>query len=301
MPEDQKDTTNIPFILKRSFLGFNWGIIIFLPLLVFGFIALNFPEVFSNANSNTLAELLIFVGIYALIATIYSLIVTQLQFIERIIRLYTNNQQSSDTISVAKKIFRNSLSFKLKLFFKYYLIALIIALASFGYSFYVIYNFAFGTVNLEINIAEYHIIAVIVIFFLDWIYFHYYISSKLRYVWFSYLNNYGNENSTGEAFNEMNNLNNISGNKTFKKTLFTEDKNDALVDATRFGVGVINSQIKVPNVLSGEAKKIASGYVIGVAGDMASYNTLQINFELYKKAYSQFFGKDFVVNEKLLN
>jgi uncharacterized membrane protein len=305
MDNNQKDNTtknssNLPFIFRQSFLGSTLGAIIFLPLLV-GYIYVKFFNHLDLSDLKTQFNVMIFIGIYAVIAAIYSFVISQLQLMERVISLYTSKDNVDSSPVIAKKILWDSIKFKLKIFLKYYSLAIIISLAVFGYGFSVVYNFAFADGDQNMTTAALKLIIVPVVFLFDWVYYHYFISAKLRYLWFSYINNYGEIDSIQKTFEEMNDLNTVSKGEMFKKALLTQIKNDSSVDVIRLGIGNSSNSIKTSNPLGEVTKDIAGGYSIGVTSDVAANNTLGTYFDLYKKAYGEFYKKDFIVNSKIYN
>lgn len=308
MNNQQKGSSNVPFILKRSFLGSSIGVIIFAPLFAIYIIVKFFPNTGSNLFSMDINSagggpvvppILWIIFLYMLIAAVYFFIVNHLQFIERIIRLYLNTAfQDSQTLQIAKKIFKNSLRFELSLFFRYYCVPFVLALVALGFGLSAILSFAFNE-SQDVATAFYKLAVVPVAIMIIYLYMHYYLSTRLRYIWFAYLNNYGDSNFIAKAFTEMKSLNSISGGKAFRKILGTEIKNDMLADAVGFGTGTAISKLPVGGNLGNLGKEVLGGYVGGVVRDTASYSTLETKFNLYRESYSKFFNKDFTPNQKL--
>jgi|GEM_PF-1125687 len=304
------EVATIPFIMKRSFLGSSIGIVIFAPLFVIYAISKFFPSTASSLFSMDINSagldgglmippLLWLIFVYIVIAAIYFFIVNHIQFVERAIRLYTGSSlKDVETMGIAKKIFKDSFKFKVSLFIKYYLVPTILGLIALGFGLFAIFSFAYSN-NQDVSIAFYELAVVPIAVLVIWAYVHYYLFAKLRYVWFSYLNNYGEENSTAKAFFEMNSLNALPSDGSFKKAMTTEFKNEMLGDAAAFGTGTLASQIPGRGALGELGKEVVGGYSAGMSRDIASYATLEAKFNLYKEAYSKLFNKDFVPNMKI--
>ena len=292
--------SNTSFIFKRSFLGISWGVIIFAPLFVFYAYIKIYSNTINLSDPSTAIRILIFLAVYGLIAGIYSIVISHLQTLERLIRLYTNAEKSDlETMEIAKKVFRNSLKFSLLIFIKYYAIPLGAFLASLGYTALGMFRFIYDDTQ-KMSHAMYAIGVLVIIGILDWIYIHYYLTSKLRFAWFSYLNNYGNNDSLGKSFKEMRDLNNVSGKSSLFRSLKTQIKNDIGTDAAKLGISTLAQNIQPVSVLGRELKDISRGYAANVTGDMFSYRTLKAQYNLYREAYKLTYGKDFVENPNLL-
>lgn len=296
--------------MKRSFLGSSIGIIIFVPLFVVYILAKFFPATASNLFSMdvfsggldtglTIPPVLWLVFVYIIIAAIYFFVVDHLQFIERSVKLYTGSVLTdSETMEIAKRIFGDSVKFKVSLFLKYYLVPTLLGLITFGFGLFSIFSFVYNE-NQNVSIAFYKLTVVPIAVLVIWAYSHYFLFSKLRHIWFSYLNNYGEENSIIKTFSEVKSLNALDDG-SFKKTITSEVKNEMVGDAAAFSVGTLASQIPPKGALGEVGKEIAGGYSAGLSRDMASYSTLEIKFNLYKTAYNKFFGRNLVSNKRLL-
>jgi len=296
-PQDLTNSSGLVF--KQTFLGLYLGLIIFAPLFIVFILVKYFPGVINLDSFENQIKMILFAGIYGIVAAIYSLYITHKQFLQRILILYTKGSfQPARVESISNVIFKDAFKFRLRLVIKYYLIVIVAALLAFALTYYAIHQFVFGE-QYEISTVLYQlgIVAVLIIFI--WSYSRYYLTAKLRYVWFAYLNNYGVEGAHMKAVEEMSTLNSITKGNPMLRSMLAQIKNDTLADISGTVVGSAIQSIPSATKIGGDLKNIAGGFAKQYAYDLANYQTLMNNYNLYNSAYKEAFKSDYTINNRL--
>jgi len=213
--------------------------------------------------------------------------------------------EPSISLKIARKLFWKTLSIRMVLFIRYYLLPttlLILALAYFCYLVFQPNSLAVIIPDVLKARSENPNLAILLIYFtviaiLSWVYI-YYISIKLRYVWFIVLDNYGNPYfSTHELLTTMRQLNNISKSDSFKKSLLIHigaDTVKAVADNVIWaGLSAINKMGKSGKIFSG----VSGGYATEVTNQISSYSKKIGDYILYRSAHLVMTGSTQQVNE----
>ena len=288
-------------VFKQTFIGFYWGLVIFTPLFITYILVKYLPGFFDFTNPHDQIRIILLIVVYGVVVAVFSIVVTHLQFIQRLLILYTRGILSPKRVkSVSKLIFKDTFLFRLYLIAKYYLLVIILSLTACGFSYLTIHQFLFGE-QYNVSVVLYKLGVVAAAVLIIWFYNRYYLSAKLRYAWFSFLNNFDNFNVYEKTIQEMNVLNSIKNGNSMLRSMTTQMKNDTIADAAGTGMSLSIHSIKSSANLMGPIKDIAGGYVKQFAYDLANYHTLINNHDLYSDAYKKFFNKDYVINSKFLS
>lgn len=290
--------SEIAFIFKRSFLGFFW-IVVFIPLFVAYFW-------FKSASLETLAAHNIGVdnpyvmgGIifYGILGAIYAFITNHTKFIERIIRLMSDKDGNKilpeQSLYISKKIFNNTVKFKFFIFFKYYLVISIIYVVTFCYAVGALYQFAF-TDNIPVSQPSIAFIITGLVVLFGWIYVHFFLAAKTRFVWFIYMSHYGDAVSNEMLFDEVKKFNDFDS-KDDTAAMVGYLKRDMSADASSF---VTSSAVDAVSS-KGLGSDVVKGYARGMAVDVAEYSKIKLNFSQYEQAYTMLYGKKPELSVKL--
>lgn len=208
--------SEVAFIFKRSFLGFFW-IVIFLPLFIayFWFKSAS-PEALASYNIGVENPYIIGgIIIYGIIGAIYAFITRHTKYIERVICLMSDKNGekmiSERSLLLSRKIFKETAKFKLALFLKYYSIIALVYLVTFCYTIATLYRFALGDIVSVSQVGMVFAVAGAVVL-IGWIYTHFFLAAKTRFIWFTYMSHYGNPISNASLFDEVKKLHDVDSN-----------------------------------------------------------------------------------------
>lgn len=295
----EQKNSDIPFIFKRSFIGAFWGVV-FVPLFVAYFLFKSAPTETLIAHNFDLENPSVISGLvfYGVIAVIYSFIISHIKYTERIIRLMSDREgskmASTQSLLLSKKIFKDSVRFRVALFFKYYWHISLIYIFTFYFSVGTLYQFAFSD-KMSISQAGITLAIAGSIALIGGIYVHFILAAKTRFVWFVYMSHFGELILNKELFNEVRKLNNVDSGDD-KVAMAGYLKRDMSADISSV---VTDSAIAsvVPKSLGAD---ITRGYARGMIVDIAEYSKMELNFSQYRDAYSKLYGKNPELSQKLL-
>lgn len=288
----ENNNSEIAFIFKRSFLGFFW-VIVFLPLFIayFWFKSTS-PETLAILYGVSVENPYIIGGIifYAIIGAIYAFITGHTKYTERVIRLMSEKNGTKmmpkQSLFLSKKIFKDSVRFRLSLFFKYYWIISVIYIAALCFAIGTLYQFAFKeTVSISQTGIVFAITGLVVL--IGWVFTHFILAAKTRFIWFTYMSHFGEPISNKELFDEVKKLNAVDS-KDDRTAMLGYLKRDMTADA---GSVVTSSAVDVV-IPKGLGSDVAKGYARGMAVDAAEYSKIKLNFAQYKEAYNKLYGKE---------
>jgi hypothetical protein len=199
-------------------------------------------------------------------------------------------------------MFWKAVLFRLNIFLRYYLWPILVVLA-------VIAAQIMFTVNVyEPAIAQKFVlwsIGIIGAIFIGLIVYSYYITVKLRYTWFIFIDTYTNADlNMGAILKQMKELNTVMKSESFKKALVLEFGTDSVAAVTSLAVSVISEGIsKGASLLGGSG---ALGEMLGgltktygqeLAKQAASYGNIVAMYMLYRSARKVAYGQEQSVNE----
>jgi len=296
--------SDISFIFKRGFLGFFWGII-FIPLFIAYFwLKSSSPKELAIENIGVENPYIIgLVIFYGIVGAIYSFVISQIKKTETVIRLMsTDDIKPKDSLILSKKIFKESYKFSFVIFVKYYLIMWIFILCILAYDIGLLSNLASNIFdftyanNSQPTYIIYSLVITALIVFTSWIYTHFFLSAKIRFFWFTYINHYGENLTAKQLLTEVAKLNKADPNDD-KEAMLGYFKRDSALDA---GSAVTSAAVNfvAPKSLGSD---IVKGYARGVYTDANEYSKMQLNYTQYKKAYLKTFGKNPEISKKLLD
>ena len=288
------------FIFKRSFLGFFWAIV-FLPLFIAYFW-------FKSASPETLASYGIGVEnpyiigaiiFYGFIGGVYAFITGHTKYIERVIRLMSEKNEvkmmPKQSLLLSKKIFKDTVRFRLSLFLKYYWLISTVYILTLCFAIGTLYQFAFKeTVTISQTGIVFAVSGLVVL--IGWIFTHFILSAKTRFIWFTYMSHFGENISNDQLFDEIKKLNAVDS-KDDRIAMLGYLKRDMVADA---GSVVTSSAVDVV-IPKGLGSDIAKGYARGMAIDAAEYSKIKLNFTQYKEVYNKLYGKNPELSKNLLN
>lgn len=295
----QQKNSEVAFIFKRSFLGFFW-LIVFLPLFIayFWFKSLS-PETLASYGIGVENPYMIgSIIVYGIIGAIYAFITRHTKYMERVIRLMSDKNGEKmipkQSLLLSKKIFKETVKFKLVLFLKYYLIISLIYAGTLCYAVGTLYVFTFkGTFPVSHVYIAFAFVALVIL--IMWIYTHFFLAAKTRFVWFTYMSHYGADISNTALFDEVKELNSINL-KDEKSAMVGYLKRDIAADVGSFAISST-----VDTVASkGLGSDVSKGYARGMAIDAAEYSKIKLNFSQYKEVYNKVYGKNPELSPKLL-
>ncbi len=295
----EQKNLEIAFIFKRSFLGFFW-VIVFLPLFIAYFW-------FKSASPETLAAYGIGVEnpyvigciiIYGIIGAVYAFITGHTKYIERVIRLMSDKNgekmMPKQSLLLSRKIFKETVKFRLSLFFKYYSVIALVYVVTLFYAMGTLHRFVFSDTVPSSQAAIAFVIAGIVVLF-GWMFTHFFLAAKTRFIWFTYMTHYGDAVSNTVLFDEVKKLNNVDS-KDDRGAIVGYIKRDMSAD-----VGSFATSSTVDAVASkGLGSDVIKGYARGMAIDAAEYSKIKLNYSQYKEAYNKVYGKNPELSSKLL-
>lgn len=295
----EQKNSEVAFIFKRSFLGFFW-VIVFLPLLIayFWFRSAS-PEKLAAYNIGVENPFIIGgVIIYGIIGIIYSFITGHTKYIERVIRLMSDKNgekmMPKQSLLLSRKIFKQTAKFKLALFFKYYSIVALVYAVTLFYAIGTLIRFAFSDTVLASQAGIAFAVAGVVVL-IGWIYTHFFLAAKTRFIWFTYMSNYGNDLPNTSLFDEVKKLNGVDS-KDDRSAMVGYLKRDMAADAGSFATSsTVN--VVTPKELGSDVVK---GYARGMVVDAAEYSKIKLNYSQYKEVYSKVYGKKPELSSKLL-
>lgn len=243
----------------------------FLSAIILIYILYRFAEKNILNIGSTTELILILIASLWLIYSFFHLIATKLIFsLEKYIWIdsYYDNKKLSQKQSwrIAKKLLWSALSLKIYIFFKYHFWFFLIFFSSLFLSFYF-------PIALKIKYNPWIWVATFIIFLPIVMYMaFYYLKIKLRYIWFVFLDFYGQpEFSYKNLFQEMKQLNDINKGETFKKSLMT----NLGADLSYQGVTtVVGSTVSWLTKDLGKDFKFAGGILTAGANEIANYNRL---------------------------
>lgn len=282
--------SDIAFIFKQSFINLFWGII-FIPLFITAFWFKFTPPEKLDAYGMNLDNLYIRTGIafYIILVAIYAFINTHIKNTETVIRLMSekdgNKITSAQSSMISKKIFSNSIKFEFIQFLKYYFFAVLIYIVVFGNVLRVFFNFLDETATVKEAGIAFAIGGATIL--LGYIYTHYFLAAKTRFIWFTYMSHYGENFSSSALFDEVKKLNNIDKSDD-RVAIVGYFKRDMAVD----GSSLVTSSTIAGMVPKGLGSDVANGYVRGIAVDASEYSKMKLNYRQYKKAYNTVYGKN---------
>lgn len=284
-------------ITKRTFFAFWLGLLVFMPLFLL-WVIVKFELV---SLSKIIEDIRFFyvLAVFFFFAGVYSFFTSHLLSVEKILWIdsYFDRKKLSpdESLKIAKKMFIPTLKFRLLLFFRYYLLSTVIflillsglvAYLHFDFplkgGFYFIIGFAIGSAILGF-------------------YVFYYLKLRLRYAWFLFFDNYTNKNfSISQLFKEMENLNEVNKNETFKKLLAIHLGSDFVTDMTKSTAGFLVSKIIGRTTKTREAASdLLSGYVSGLLTEMGNYGKNIANYIFYRYARFYLYNESQKINENI--
>ena len=288
-----QQNSDVAFIFKRSFLGFFWGII-FLPLFVgYFFLKVVSPDALAAHNIGV-GNPYVMGGIifYMIITALYSFVVGHVKHMEQVIRLMSDIKEkkmlSAQSLLLSKKIFKDSVKFKIALFLKYYWFVS------------VVYLFVFVGALYQFVYAPFYqkVVALVfagVVALIGWMYVHFFLAAKTRFGYFIFLSHFGELLPTHELFNEMKKLS-VADSNDDGIAMMGYLKRDTAVD-----LGSVVTSSTVDSFGSrGLGSDIAKGYARGVAFDASEYSKLELDYNQYKTVYNKVYGKNPELNPGLM-
>jgi hypothetical protein len=282
-------------LFKRVFL-ITWP---FLLLIVALFI-LNEIYDFNSIPSGQSTGWVILLILYIFVAVVYSTIIRFIFEIEKQIWVDSYFDQKNLTLSqswnLAKRLFWPAIVFRFRISVQYYLIPMLVAIISVVVIVYFV-TLLLGAGDASVGIISYFI--AIILFLIGIFGYSYYIRTKLRYVWFIFLDKFGSDFSYNSAIEEMNNLNRISKSEIFKKSLILNIGTDSINSLARSIIGTISYGMSS----FGNTGKMLGG-LMRVYGEEASrqatdLGNISAHYILYRFARKEAYGTEQRVNENL--
>jgi len=282
--------SDVAFIFKRSFLGFFWGVI-FMPLFIAYFWIKSLSPEESAAYNIGVENPYLMGGIffYVIVIAVYAFITAHIKSTERVIRLMSdkdgNKMMPAQSLMVSKKIFKNSIKFEFIQFMKYYSLMVVIYVVAFGNVLRVFFNFLDETATLSETGTAFAIGGVVIL--VGYIYTHYFLAAKTRFLWFIYMSHFGEGFSSSAIFDEVKKLNSVDKGDD-KVAMFGYLKRDMAADISSFTTSSTIDAV-APKGLGSD---IAKGYARGMAIDAVEYSKMKLNYAQFKDAYSKVYGKN---------
>lgn len=292
--------SDVFFIFKRTFLGV-FAFVIFSPLIATYLWLDSLPsEVISSYDLSFKNKYVITAIIfYAVICIIYTFTTRHIKFTERIIRLMSEKDGTKmspkRSMLLSKKIFRTTVKFSLIVFIRYYWLISIVFISAFYVVFSTLFKFAFYETVILSQVYMAFIIWGLVIL-LGWIYMHFFLAAKTRFVWFTFMTHFGENISNQVIFKEVKILNDAN-KKDDKEAILGYLKKEMLADGLS-----ISATSAIESVSSDSfARDVARGYARGLSLDNADHSKIKLNFEQYKVAYNMINSKKPELNPNLLS
>jgi hypothetical protein len=299
-----KGNSEVAFIFKRSFLGTFWGVI-FIPLFVAYFLIKSAPaETLAAHNINAENPYVLgVVAIYLIIGAIYSFITYHVKYTERIIRLMSETGSTimmpAQSLLLSKKIFKESAKFRFEMLLRYYWPVTLAYIIAFCLAIGTLLLFA-ANLFAEKEIVSmtqtgYAFILAGFVALVGWIYMHFFLAAKTRFMWFIYASRFGQYISNSELFDEVKKMDSAD-KKDEKAAIVGYFKRDSLADAGSVAIGSAANAV-LPKGLGSD---VIRGYAGGMIHDVAEYSKMELNYGQYKETYKKIYGKDPQLSPKLL-
>lgn len=286
-------------LLKRTLL-LVWP---YLPLILLGSV-FGEDQLTQIFKSSTVIGALI---VYVICAVLYSVIMGFTFEIEK--RIWVDSffdkkdLDSKQSWNLAKTMFWKGVLFKIHIFFRYYLVPILILFSMIPIEIYLIYK----TDIITGNHLLYNMLAMAAVFIGVLVYL-YLLNVKLRYAWFIFIDTYSSEKRLDMSviISQMNKLNAIMKSESFKKALVLEIGTDSVRGIVNATVAAISIGIKGgASLLSGSG---ALGQIVGgvtktygqeLAKQATSYGNIVAMYLLYRSARKVAYGESQVINPSM--
>lgn len=261
----------------------------------------SFLNEFEISEESFLFRIMLYIGIFFLpFALVYIFALTHLFSFEKVLWIDSYHDKArlglKGSFRVAKKLFWASFVFRLYLFFRYYFFPL----AAFLFLAIVAIIIPGENENYRYNPFLWIAGAIFLGPIILYIYF-YYLKIKLRYVWFLYLDLYGNQGFFyRNIFSEMRLLNAVGKSEIFQKSLVVSLGADVVQSVVGFSLGAMFHGMMGG---SGRAGRVIAGTVSAYANEVtaqaSSLAKLAANYILYLYSREQLYGESSIRNEKV--
>ena len=243
-----------------------------------------------------------FVGVYVVLAMLYTAIVSFVFTIEKQIWLDSffdkKNLTSKQSWKIAGRLFWPALWFRIRLWFRYFTIPVLVVLVMI----FITIKSAFltTTTSSHYDVVLVSSVVALVVFCIALIIYGYYIRTKLRYGWFVFLDTWGVTDPFGTAIEEMNKLNEVSRSETFKKSLVAAIGTDTVRGVVNVAIGAMT---RVISGLGGAGGKMLGGlvnvYTRELNRQVTDLANISAQYVLYRFAHKQVYGTEQEVNENI--
>ncbi len=229
-------------------------------------------------------------------ALLYMLIMAHIFFVEKNLWIDSffdqKNLSLKESQRIARKLIWPTLLLKANIFFRYYFLQIIVL---FTISFLIV--LFFGS-------FERWWIAVVLLFFVFPIsayFWHIFIKTKLRYLWFVFFDNYGNSDFSYKfLYSEIRKLNEINRSDSFQKSLVACLGSDVANNLITFSTnGMIKSSFSKFGVVGDVAGDTSASYAAEVFAQFASLSKIVANYLLYQVAFRELYKKEKRINENI--
>lgn len=195
------------------------------------------------------------------------------------------------------RLFWPALSFRLKIWFRYYLIPLIVLIVFVGFAMMYVVSSLHGAGQAD-NIF-FAILIFSVLFVIALLAYSYYIKTKMRYSYFIFLDSFGQNNSFATVIEEMKKLNEVSKSETFKKSLLLNIGADSVNSVATIAIRSISKGV---SSLGGAGRLF--GGLARVYGEEASRQVTELGnisaqYILYRFARKEVYGTEQEINENI--
>lgn len=282
-------------LLKRTLL-ISWPYLLFFIIyfIVDPSEGLGINDVFTGEDS-TLWMVGAVVAIF--FAIIYSMVIGFIFDIEKRIWVdshFDNRQlEPKDSWRIAMKLFWPAFHMRLRIVLAYYLFPIFGMMAVTTLLMIAIFKLAFDGPLI------YVFLALPVLFVIGIFVYSYYIRTKLRYVWFIFLDRVGTSYSYRLLIDEMKKLNEVSRTETFKKSLVTNIGTDSANVLANVAVNSISYGLS----MFGKGGKLLGGltqvYGKELTRQATDLGNIAAQYIIYKFATKEVYGNDQIVNEEL--
>jgi len=231
------------------------------------------------------------------LSVVYSVIVGFIFEIEKRIwvdaHFDNKHLEPKDSWRIAKKLFVPAFVMRFKIAFRYYVLPVIGFVAVVGIIVVGLAQMGLGQAAVVATVLS-PFLAIIGI-----IIFSYYIRTKLRYVWFIFLDKYGTEYTHHQLIEEMNKLNTVSKSETFKKSLIANLGTDSVNLLANVAIGTISHGMSMFGKGGKLLGNLTQAYGQALSRQAADLGNIAGQYLIYRFALKEVYGKEQVVNEEL--
>ena len=285
-------------LLFKRVLLITWPVLLF---LIGGYFMKN-SSFYSTLTDPQRLKFAWFVGVYVVLAMLYTAIVSFVFTIEKQIWLDSffdkKNLTSKQSWKIAGRLFWPALWFRIRLWFRYFTIPVLVVLVMI----FITIKSAFltTTTSSHYDVVLVSSVVALVVFCIALIIYGYYIRTKLRYGWFVFLDTWGVTDPFGTAIEEMNKLNEVSRSETFKKSLVAAIGTDTVRGVVNVAIGAMT---RVISGLGGAGGKMLGGlvnvYTRELNRQVTDLANISAQYVLYRFAHKQVYGTEQEVNENI--